>query len=53
MKVADFCGVWAFTLVGECHVLWIALEMSLQYGVTDRGAASTRLFWNSASRFAG
>ena len=28
------------TRVGGCQVLWIALEMSLQYGVTDRGAAA-------------
>jgi hypothetical protein len=30
MKLADFFGVDPLTDDGECHVDWMALEMSLQ-----------------------
>ena len=40
---AAFVGIGAYT----------STILSLQYGVTDRGAASTRLFWKRASRRGG
>ena len=47
MKSAEFEGVSWLTEAEGCQVLWRALEMSLQYGVTDRGAAASTLCWNS------
>ena len=43
MNVADCAGVVGVDAAGGCHVLCNALEMSLQYGVTGRGAAASRL----------
>ena len=41
MKFLDCSGVSWFTLDGGCQVLWMPLEMSLQYG--DTGAGRGRL----------
>ena len=53
MNVGDEAGVVELTAVGGCQVLWSAPEMSLQYGVTVRGAAASRLSWKSVSRSGG
>ena len=53
MNVADLPGVEELTEAGGCQVLWMAPEMSLQYGVTVRGAAVFTLSSNSLIRSAG
>ena len=49
MNDSDCPGVDEVTLDAGCQVLCIEPEMSLQYGVTERGAATSRLDWNRSS----
>ena len=53
MNVCDVAGVDELTPDAGCQVDWMPPEMSLQYGVTVRGAALSRLSWKSWSRSAG
>ena len=50
MKFLDCSGVSWSTPDGGCQVLWMALDMSLQYGDTVRGAAVSSDSWNSATQ---
>ena len=51
--MARVLGVSESTPDGGCQLVWIELEMSLQYGDTVRGAAASTLCWKSSSRSSG
>ena len=53
MNDCESFGVDEETPAGGCQVDWMPPEMSLQYGVTVRGAAASRLSWKSCSRSSG
>ena len=53
MKFLDRSGVSWSTPDGGCQVLWMAPDMSLQYGDTVRGAAVSSDSWNRATSSGG